>query len=72
MFVSIFIFVKRGRLKTSEASFAKTSAASFAKTSKAGFTKTDSDFRRPFGIIVWTKLRQRRQTSRRRRSFFVS
>jgi hypothetical protein len=44
MFVSIFIFLKRGRLKTSE--------AGFAKTSEADFTKMDSDFRRPFGIIV--------------------
>ncbi|AVI44867.1 hypothetical protein A6J88_14110 [Neisseria mucosa] len=72
MFVSIFIFVKRGRLKTSKAGFAKTSEAGFAKTSEAGFIKTDSDFRRPFGIIVWTKLRQRRQTLRRRRNLFAS
>ena len=30
----------------------KTSEAGFAKTSEADFTKMDSDFRRPFGIIV--------------------
>ena len=52
------IRILRGRLKTSEASFAKMSAASFAKTSAASFAKNRADDY----LLSETALREAKQT----------